>query len=102
MGVRVTEDDDEGVSLPVTVVPSEPDGDEPGEGDPLPGEGDPLPGEGVGESLVVGDVTGDGDGLVSGLVVGVGLEFGSGVLGERPTLNTVGALVALTLWLLTN
>ena len=98
----------EGVSLPVTFVPFEPDGDEPGEdeplpgdGDPLPGEGDPLPGEGVGESLVVGDVAAVGDGLGPG--VGVGVAFGSGVgVGACRTLNTAGALVALTLWLLMN
>ena len=91
VGIGVTEGDDEDVSLPVTVVPLEPDGDE-------PGEADPLSGEGAGESLVVGEVTGEGDGLVAGAGVGVGLGSGSDVgSGERRTLNTVGALVALTL-----
>ncbi len=95
--VGVTEGDDEGVSLPATVVPFEPDEDGPGEDDPSPGEGDPLPGEGVGESLAVGEVTGVGDGLVPGPGAGVGRGLGSGVgLGPRPTLNTAGALVALT------
>lgn len=95
----------EGVSLPVTFVPFDPDGDEPGEddpfprkGDPFPGEGDPLPGEGVGESLVVGEVV-----VGVGRVSGVELGSGSGVVsGARRTLNTAGALVALTLWLLMN
>ena len=89
--VGVTEGDDEDVSLPVPVVPSEPAGDE-------PGEADPLSGEGAGESLVVGEVAGEGDGLASGAGVGVGRGSGSDVVsGERRTLNTVGALVALTL-----
>ena len=101
-----------GVGVPVTVGPFEPvedgpgegdpspgEGDPlPGEGDPLPGEGDPLPGEDVGESLAVGDVSGVGDGLVSGVGagVGVGLGSGSGGSGPGPTLNLAGALVALT------
>ena len=93
----MTEGDDEGVSLPTTVVPFEPDGDGPGEGDPLPGDGDPFPGVDVGESLAVGEVTGVGDGLVSGPGVGVGLGSGSGVgPGPGPILSTAGALVALT------
>ncbi len=95
--VGVTEGDDEDVSLPTTVVPFEPVEDGPGEGDPLPGEDDPFPGEGVGESLAVGEVTGVGDGLVPGAGVGVGLGSGSGVgPGARRTLNTAGALFALT------
>lgn len=88
----MTKGDDEDISLPVTAVPLEPDGD-------APGEGDPLPGEGVGESLVVGDVTAVGDGLGPGVDAGVGVGPGSGsgvVSGERRTLNTAGALVALT------
>ena len=95
--VEVSEGDDEGVSLPTTVVPFEPVEDGPGEGDPLPGEGDPFPVEGVGESLAVGEVTGVGDGLVPGPGGGVGLGSGSGVgPDERRTLNMPGALVALT------
>ena len=97
MEVEVTEGDDEGVSLPVTVVPFEPNGDGPGEGDPLPGDGDPFPGEAVGESLAVGEATGVGDGLVPGPGVGVGRGSGSGVgPGPRPTVSIAGALVALT------
>ena len=88
--VGVTEGDDEGVSLPTTVVPLEPDGDG-------AGEDDPSPGEGVGESLPVGEVTGVGDGLVPGPGVGLGLGSGSGVVsGARSTLKRAGALVALT------
>lgn len=93
--VRVTKGDDEGVSPPVTVVPVAPDGEGPGEDDPLPGEDDPLPGEGLGELLAVGDVRGVGDGVGPG--VGVELGSGSGVVsGPRRTLKTAGALVALT------
>lgn len=96
MAVRVTEGDDEGVSLPVTVVPLEPDGDGAGEDDPS-GAGDPLPGEGVGELLAVGDVTGVGDEPGPGPGVGVGRGSGSGVVsGARTTRNMAGALVALT------
>lgn len=92
----MTEGDDEGVSLPTTVVPFEPVEDGPGEDDPLPGDGDPLPGEGVGESLALGEVTGVGEGLVPGPGVGVGRGSGSVGPGPRPTLNMAGGLVALT------